>query len=287
LKAFYVASTNSKHFFSCAVFHHVNVGLQSRAAAFALKELVVVVAVIGVLAVLLLAMSLRARNKSLNAQCISNLKHLGSVLQMFAADHQTYPLLVNNFKSGKYPEHRGGWSDALLKKGFPPMPPREAQEFLQKGVWDCPAAFKPESFGPSRGYSDYAYNAVGMSANTDTNSLGLGGQKIWISGSWPDPPVPAAEVVNPAEMMAMADSFRGGNGVIRDGLFIFGRTHDVKDFEDSTPRSQHRHQGKANVVFCDGHVESPTLNFLFEDTSDAALARWNRDHLPHREKLFP
>jgi prepilin-type processing-associated H-X9-DG protein len=45
--------------------------------------------------------------------------------------------------------------------------------------------------------------------------------------------------------------------------------------------------GKANVVFCDGHVESPTLKFLFEDTSDAALVRWNRDHLPHREKLSP
>jgi prepilin-type processing-associated H-X9-DG protein len=47
------------------------------------------------------------------------------------------------------------------------------------------------------------------------------------------------------------------------------------------------HQGKANVVFCDGHVESPTLPFLFADTSDAALSRWNRDHLPHREKLSP
>jgi prepilin-type processing-associated H-X9-DG protein len=48
-----------------------------------------------------------------------------------------------------------------------------------------------------------------------------------------------------------------------------------------------RHQGKANVVFCDGHVESPTLPFLFADTSDAALSRWNRDHQPHREKLSP
>jgi prepilin-type processing-associated H-X9-DG protein len=48
-----------------------------------------------------------------------------------------------------------------------------------------------------------------------------------------------------------------------------------------------RHQGKANVVFCDGHVESPTLEFLFADTSAAALSRWNRDHLPHREKLSP
>ncbi len=46
-----------------------------------------------------------------------------------------------------------------------------------------------------------------------------------------------------------------------------------------------RHHGKASVVFCDGHVETPTLKFLFEDTSDAALVRWNRDHLPHRERL--
>jgi prepilin-type processing-associated H-X9-DG protein len=42
-----------------------------------------------------------------------------------------------------------------------------------------------------------------------------------------------------------------------------------------------------NVVFCDGHVESPTLQFLFEDASDEALSRWNRDHQPHREKLSP
>jgi hypothetical protein len=29
------------------------------------------------------------------------------------------------------------------------------------------------------------------------------------------------------------------------------------------------------------------LKFLFEDTSDEALNRWNRDHQPHREKLAP
>jgi prepilin-type processing-associated H-X9-DG protein len=41
-----------------------------------------------------------------------------------------------------------------------------------------------------------------------------------------------------------------------------------------------RHQRKANVVFCDGHVESPALKFLFEDTSDTALARWNQPRSP-------
>jgi hypothetical protein len=41
------------------------------------------------------------------------------------------------------------------------------------------------------------------------------------------------------------------------------------------------------MVFCDGHLESPTLQFLFTDTNDEALVRWNRDHQPHREKLSP
>jgi prepilin-type processing-associated H-X9-DG protein len=50
--------------------------------------------------------------------------------------------------------------------------------------------------------------------------------------------------------------------------------------------------GKASVVFCDGHVESPTLPFLFAATSDAALARWKSlrtatNPLPHRKNLSP
>jgi prepilin-type processing-associated H-X9-DG protein len=44
---------------------------------------------------------------------------------------------------------------------------------------------------------------------------------------------------------------------------------------------------KPTWFFCDGHVEAPTLEFLFEEINNTASSRWNRDHLPHREKLFP
>jgi prepilin-type processing-associated H-X9-DG protein len=96
-------------------------------------------------------------------------------------------------------------------------------------------------------------------------------------------------------MLAIGDAFFGSPSVIVDGQ-IFGRASDSVvssfglsgyDYSENTKRVYARHQGKANVVFCDGHVESPTLQFLFEDTSDDALVRWNRDHLPHREKLSP
>jgi prepilin-type processing-associated H-X9-DG protein len=76
-------------------------------------------------------------------------------------------------------------------------------------------------------------------------------------------------------MMALGDSFDGSIDFMRipsDQLVRYGNTRS-------------RHFGKVNVAFCDGHVESPTLKFVFDDPSDRALVRWNRDHLPHRERL--
>ena len=78
-------------------------------------------------------------------------------------------------------------------------------------------------------------------------------------------------------MMAIGEHF------FADNVVTFMRENLT--YLDKNGRASSRHQGKANVVFCDGHVESPTLKFLFADTSDEALRRWNRDHLPHREKL--
>ena len=103
--------------------------------------------------------------------------------------------------------------------------------------------------------------------------LGLGGHNPPGSGMYS--PVGEAEVLNPSDMMAIGDSFNGGILLYRQELTELERLGNAAL----------RHQGKANVLSCDGHVESPTLEFLFEDTSDAALVRWNRDHQPHRDKL--
>jgi prepilin-type processing-associated H-X9-DG protein len=101
------------------------------------------------------------------------------------------------------------------------------------------------------------------------------------------PPVPESEIVVPSEMMALGDGFCGYDKTIYGGEGLFMRSQDVPYLDPLTKEPFSRHQGKANVVFCDGHVESPTLEFLFEDTSNGALSRWNRDHQPPREKLMP
>jgi len=88
-------------------------------------------------------------------------------------------------------------------------------------------------------------------------------------------------------MMALGDGFCGFDKKIYGGEGLLMRSTDIPYLDPLTQEPFNRHQGKANMVFCDGHVESPTLKSLFEDTNDTALVRWNRDHLPHHEKVSP
>ena len=85
-------------------------------------------------------------------------------------------------------------------------------------------------------------------------------------------PVKESGVAQPGAMMAIGDSFLGGGFIVRNLL-------------EETVFAPMWHDGKANVLFCDGHVESPTLDYLFVNTNNAALVRWNRDHQPHRDHL--
>ena len=103
-------------------------------------------------------------------------------------------------------------------------------------------------------------------------ALGLYG--AYHKGSSSIAPITESEVVAPSQMMAVGDSVVGGIDFMRQ---------ELKYLEQHGASA--RHQGRLNVVFCDGHVESPTVNFLFKDTSDTALSRWNRDHQPHRDRL--
>jgi prepilin-type processing-associated H-X9-DG protein/prepilin-type N-terminal cleavage/methylation domain-containing protein len=264
--------------------------------AFTLTELLVVIAILGILAALISAATLHAKKRAHEAQCANNVRQLGTGLHLFTAEFSVYPLLVNpDYSKGAYPEHQHSWTGAieseLSKHNM--IQYRPAKEFEVPypplGVWHCPAADRPSGLRRNEGFADYGYNVYGVGAVTQQTALGLGGHYVWAStqstSRLPGPPVKESEVASPSEMMAIADGFHGGSGVVRDGAGWLMRDSSTQDNVGSTKRAYARHDGKANVVFCDGHVESPKLPFLFEDMSDAALVRWNRDHQPHRDRL--
>jgi prepilin-type processing-associated H-X9-DG protein/prepilin-type N-terminal cleavage/methylation domain-containing protein len=272
--------------------HSGLIGMQTRdRSGFTLFELLVVIAIIAILAALLLPALSSGKAKARQVQCMSNLRQIGFALRGFVNDNNVYPLRANpEYSNGAYPEHKQGWMPALqLTELAMPGNPTSRISFTKwagEGVWKCPAANKPSNWPTnSHLYICYGYNWCGLSRGSDTNSLGLGGHFMWDTSHSPAPPIKESEVANPAEMLALGDGFLGGTSIIRDGVRVLQRATGVEDFLESTKRSHARHRGKANVLFCDGHVESPTLQFLFEDTSDAALSRWNRDHLPHRDRL--
>jgi prepilin-type processing-associated H-X9-DG protein/prepilin-type N-terminal cleavage/methylation domain-containing protein len=247
--------------------------------AFSLVELLVVLAVLAILAALLLPVVSQAKARAHLAKCANNVRQLGIALQGYVTENHAYPL-GRNLTPNSIPAKTGRWDEALQESELGSLQSNSFFRFIPQGVWKCPDANKPADYWEEL-YCSYGYNCYGVESHGNwTNSLGLGGHIV----SRNDWPVKESEVVSPSQMIAIGDGFAGGSGVIRDGVGNLERAYGIPDF-GVTARAYARHQGKANVVFCDGHVESPTLKFLFEDTSDEALSRWNRDHQPHRDKL--
>lgn len=263
-----------------------------RTNAFSLIELLLVIAIIALIGAILLSALYQAKGRAVRLQCANNLRELGAALQDFKLDHNFYPAQVD---PGDETEDRN-WMDALGNE----INLNKNVQYVAHGVWHCPAATRPTSADWVQhhewGYEEYAYNAFGFGPWQFTNSLGL--SEYWsLNGViHAVTRVREPQVANPAGMYAIGDGLVGGPDFVRDGMGIFGRVNDrtsnapgysAVDLAASTKRSYARHQGFANVAFADGHVASLTLKLLFVATNDTALSAWNRDNLPHRERLAP
>ena len=245
---------------------------------FTLVELLMVIAIIGVLAALLLAVISQAKARASRIQCLNNLHQLGIGLQAFLGDNHGYPVLLTSTNKNYTPIDTC-WIGQLEREGVGIS--RPATNFYYQGIWFCPSAqwsaAVQRGIPTAAGWSYYGYNidiyGPALGPKNPSSQFGLQGHYNPITHTYL--PITESEVAVPSDMMAIGDGFDP------NGLFMRRNLADLEELGNALTR----HQGKANVVFCDGHVESPTLKFLFVDTNNAALVRWNRDHQPHHENL--
>jgi prepilin-type processing-associated H-X9-DG protein len=255
-------------------------------SAFTLLELLTVIGVLAVLAGLLLPVLSNSRRAANSVRCKSNLRQLGLALRMYIDENDCYAMFG-------YVEANGmlrSWVD-LLAANVGVETPAAGPAIPPGTCFECPA-FRTAPGGRrpvTYGYSDEGYAFQGLGRKYD-----LAG------GQWAPVAVPECEVLAPAETIALGD----GIAKLKSGLL---RTHALRlsrlrlaDPLEVLPDSgalttslsgcdrfvRKVHAGGANVAFGDGHVEVSSLRRLFDDTSDAALCRWNRDNQPHREWLL-
>ncbi|MEQ9407549.1 MAG: DUF1559 domain-containing protein [Fuerstiella sp.] len=119
--------------------NHADSAWKSGRRGFTVIELMVVLAVIGILVALLVPAVLMAREAGRRTQCRNNLRQLGVAVHTFESTHQFYPsngwgyLWIGDPDRGVGPKQPGGWIYQLL-------PFIEADALLKIGAGMTPAA---------------------------------------------------------------------------------------------------------------------------------------------------
>jgi prepilin-type processing-associated H-X9-DG protein len=143
----------------------------------------------------------------------------------------------------------------------------------------------------------YGYNVYGMSppqgkGGVSLGSLGLGG--ILVSSGPGSSPHAVAQresaIIAPADMISFGDGFGESRGKLyRMAFNEIGFNLSMVAYVSGTDPERLallRHNSRANIAFCDGHVEGMRFDSLFGAGNDS-YQRWNADHLPHRELRNP
>lgn len=202
--------------------------------AFTLIEIIVVIVIISILAALVFPLIKSSVQNGQSVKCIANLKQLGIEINLYAAENGVYP---------KSPSPPAIWMNVAY----------------MSSNWLCPSRFIKKDNSGSTFTPAYAPNSLIFTTNSDVRPVSIS---------------------RPGEIIALIDcdqrspsgwaipffSVSGSSSAATANQPITGSPVTIPDVDicQGPAGFRYRHQGKANALFLDGHVQSFTKGTILQ-----------------------
>ncbi len=266
--------------------------LRKPARGFTLIELLVVIAIIAILAAMLLPALSRAKGKAKQAACMSDQRQIGLALVMYVGDFNQYPSCLTQSGSSFYV-----WQPRLL-----------SLMGNNRNAFFCPAALPQAAWNTSNNTTLASiigedgkidkYGILTGGANNQGTRFSLGYNDWGIDRTGPvlgmgadvgTQPIKDSTIRRPSDMIALAD--------VRSDT----PTAQIQFSANTTPPTSwttgqdaqwhpqvpcNRHGYHTDLLFADGHVESPLRSLVIDPNNNYWRARWNNDNDPHLSQTW-
>jgi prepilin-type N-terminal cleavage/methylation domain-containing protein/prepilin-type processing-associated H-X9-DG protein len=267
--------------------------------AFTLIELLVVIAIIAILAALILPALARAKQKAKQTACINNMRQIGIALTMYLGDYDQYPNCL--WSSAAPPPWTGNdiyvWQTRLLSLMGNDYNAFNCPAAQSQSYWDI--SLNNTLAGPSGNLvkgengriDNYAVLTGGSGTQGSRFSLGYNdwgidrsGPVLGMGADVGTTPIRDTAVTSPANMIAVADV---RSDTPAGQIAFSANTTPPTSWTTTQDPTWHpqvpcnRHNYKTDILFADGHVESPRRSDVIDPNNNFWRARWNNDNDPH------